>query len=129
MINKIDKNADRKIRAKRVRRKVSGTPSVPRLNVFRSLSNISCQIIDDTKGVTLVSASSLDKDLKETLKHGGNIEAAKVIGKTVAEKALKAGICDVVFDTSNFPTHIPVNSSPASLILSLSLSHQNAGWV
>ena len=102
MINKIDKNADRKIRAKRVRRKVSGTPKVPRLNVFRSLSNISCQIIDDTKGVTLVSASSLDKDLASSLKGKTKQEVAFVVGEAVAKKALAAKIKTVVFDRAGY---------------------------
>ena len=88
-----------------IRVKISGTSEAPRLAVYRSTKHIYAQIIDDTKHVTLVSASSLDKDLKETLNHGGNIEAAKVIGKTVAEKALKVGIKDVVFDRGGFLYH------------------------
>ena len=88
-----------------IRVKISGTSEAPRLAVYRSTKHIYAQIIDDTKHVTLVSSSSLDKDLKETLNHGGNIEAAKVIGKTVAEKALKAGIKDVVFDRGGFLYH------------------------
>ena len=88
-----------------IRVKISGTSEAPRLAVYRSTKHIYAQIIDDTKHVTLVSASSLDKDLKETLNPGGNIEAAKVIGKTVAEKALKAGIKDVVFDRGGFLYH------------------------
>lgn len=88
-----------------LRVKLSGTSEAPRLAVYRSTKHIYAQIIDDTKHVTLVSASSLDKDLKETLKHGGNIEAAQLIGKTVAEKALKAGIEDVVFDRGGFLYH------------------------
>ena len=103
MINKINKNEDRKIRAKRVRNKVSGTPERPRLNVFRSLSQIYCQAIDDVNGVTLASSSSKVKELG--LKHGGNIEAAKVVGADVAKKALAKGIEGVVFDRGGFLFH------------------------
>jgi len=78
----------RKARHTRVRNKVSGTNETPRLNVFRSNSNIFAQIIDDTKGVTLVSASSIDKELK--LENGGNVEAARKVGKLIAERAKKS---------------------------------------
>ena len=105
MVKKVGSNVARLRRHQRVRKNISGTSERPRLNVFRSLSNIYAQIIDDTKGVTLVSASSLDKDLKEQLKHGGNIEAAKVVGEAVAKKALKAGVECVVFDRGGFLYH------------------------
>ena len=90
MIRKVSRNVMRKARHERVRAKVHGTSAVPRLNVFRSNSNIFAQIIDDEAGVTLVSASSLDKDLK--LENGSNIEAATKVGEAIAEKAKKVKI-------------------------------------
>lgn len=103
MIKKPNKNVARLRRHKRVRKLISGTPSRPRLCVFRSLNNIYAQIIDDTNGVTLCSASSLDASLKET--YGGNKEAAKAVGKLIAEKALEKGIKSVVFDRGGFIYH------------------------
>ncbi len=94
-------NASRKAvirRHLRLRQKISGTADRPRLNVFRSLNHIYAQIIDDEKGMTLVSANSLDKEFKEKLSYGGNIEAAKLVGELVAKKALAKGIETVVFD-------------------------------
>ena len=95
MVNRPDTKKARIQRHKRVRGKVSGTADCPRLCVYRSTSNIYAQIIDDVKGVTLVSASSLDKSIEG---NGGNKEAAKAVGKLVAERAKEAGITDVVFD-------------------------------
>ena len=103
MINKVSRNQMRIMRDERVRSKISGTSEVPRLCVFRSNKNISCQIIDDENGVTLVSASSLDKDLN--IANGGNVEAAKLVGKSIAEKAKKAKIKTVVFDRSGYLYH------------------------
>ena len=103
MINKTSRNEARKARHARIRNKVSGTSELPRLCVFRSLKNISAQIIDDEKGVTLVSASSLDKDL--SIKNGGNIEASKLVGALVAKKAKKAKIEKVVFDRGGYLYH------------------------
>ena len=103
MIKKVSRNDVRKARHTRVRNKVSGSSETPRLNVFRSNSNIFAQIIDDTKGVTLVSASSIDKDLK--IENGGNIEAARKVGKLIAERAKKAKISDVVFDRGGYLYH------------------------
>lgn len=103
MIKKIGSNVARKRRHMRVRKKISGTPECPRLNVFRSLKNIYVQIIDDTTGTTLVSASTLDESLKGT--YGGNKEAARAVGKLIAEKALAAGIKDVVFDRGGYVYH------------------------
>jgi len=88
-----------------MRKKVVGTTERPRFNVFRSLNNIYAQIIDDTKGITLVSASTLDKELKDNPGHGGNKEAAKLVGKLVAEKAVAAGIKQVVFDRGGYIYH------------------------
>ena len=95
MINRKDTNAARIKRHQRVRKNISGTAERPRLNVYRSLNNIYAQVIDDVKGVTLVAASSMDKGFEG---YGGNVEAAKAVGKAVAEKALAAGIKTVVFD-------------------------------
>ena len=95
MVNRPDTKKARIQRHKRVRGKVSGTADCPRLCVYRSTNNIYAQIIDDVKGVTLVSASSLDKSIEG---NGGNKEAAKAVGKLIAERAKKAGITDVVFD-------------------------------
>ena len=103
MISKLNKNAQRKNRHLRVRKKVFGTKKVPRLNVYRSTTNIYAQIIDDETRTTLVSASSLDKDLK--IKNGSNVEAAKVVGKAIAEKATKAKITKVVFDRGGYLYH------------------------
>lgn len=103
MINKTSRNEARKARHARIRNKVSGTSELPRLCVFRSLKNISVQIIDDEKGVTLVSASSLDKDLN--IKNGSNIEASKLVGALVAKKAKKAKIEKVVFDRGGYLYH------------------------
>lgn len=93
----------RAIRQKRVRKNVHGTPEKPRLSVFRSNKNISAQIIDDVNGVTLVSASSLEKELG--LEHGGNKEAAKKVGEVVAKRAQEKGIEDVAFDRGGFLYH------------------------
>ena len=90
-------------RHRRLRAKLAGTTEAPRLAVYRSTKHIYAQIIDDVKGVTLVSASSMDKDLKIT--NGGNIEAAKLVGKSIAEKANKANIKTVVFDRSGYLYH------------------------
>ncbi len=92
-------------RHQRVRMKISGDASCPRLAVYRSTKHIYAQMIDDVKGVTLCSASSVDKDLKEKLSHGGNIDAAKVVGEAIAKKALKAGINECVFDRGGFLYH------------------------
>ena len=105
MITKINKNKDRLKRHKRVRAKVKGTAETPRLSVYRSLTNIYAQLIDDEKNVTVCSASSVDKDLKEKLAHGGNIEAAKVVGEAIAKKALAKGVECVVFDRGGFLYH------------------------
>lgn len=92
-------------RQNRIRKKVSGTSERPRLNVFRSTGNIYAQVIDDSKGVTITAASTLDKDVKEGLKATGNIEAAKKVGAAVAKKALEKGVKDVVFDRGGYIFH------------------------
>ena len=86
----------------RVRKKIAGTNERPRLNVFRSNKNMYAQIIDDAKGVTLVSASTLDKDLRDQIEKGGGKAAAKMVGEAIAKKALAAGIEDVVFDRGGY---------------------------
>ena len=102
MVSRKDSNKARLTRHKRVRAKISGTPERPRLCVYRSLANISAQIIDDVNGVTLVSASSLEKDFEN---YGGNQDAAKLVGKKIAERALEKGIKDVVFDRGGYVYH------------------------
>ena len=105
MISKKSSNAQRIKRHLRVRKNISGTPNRPRLNVYRSLSNIYAQVIDDVAGKTLVSASSLDKEIKEKVSYGGNKEAAKEVGLLVAKRALDAGIKAVVFDRGGYVYH------------------------
>jgi len=102
MIIKPDTNAQRKKRHKRVRSKISGTPERPRLNVFRSEKHIYAQVIDDINGMTLCSASSVDKDFKGS---GSNKEAARKVGKKVAERAVSKGIENVVFDRGGYIYH------------------------
>lgn len=102
MINKIDKNQERQRRHARVRKHVAGTADCPRLVVYRSLSNIYAQIIDDTKGVTLCSASTLEKSLGAELKGKTKQEQATVIGKTIAERAKEKKISRVVFDRGGY---------------------------
>ena len=102
MIKRPNTNAQRLKRHKRVRAKISGTPEMPRLNVFRSETNIYAQIIDDTVGNTLVAASTLQKDVKAELEKTNNVEAAACLGKVIAEKAKEKGITEVVFDRGGF---------------------------
>jgi large subunit ribosomal protein L18 len=102
MIRKIEKKEIRRRIHMRIRRKLSGTAERPRLAVFRSVAHIYAQVIDDSKGATLVSASSVDKDART---NGGNVAAAKAIGKLVAEKAKEKGIKSVVFDRGGYQYH------------------------
>ena len=102
MVTRHDSNKARKHRHVRVRGKISGTAERPRLNVFRSAKHIYAQVIDDVKGVTLVSASSMDKDFEG---NGGNKEAARKVGMTVAKRALEHGISEVVFDRDGYLYH------------------------
>ena len=101
MIKNKSRNELRKIRHARVRNKVSGTSECPRLNVFRSNSQIFAQVIDDEKGVTLGSSSSLSLKLE----NGGNVEGAKLVGKDIAEKCKAAKITKVVFDRGGYQYH------------------------
>ena len=102
MIKRPNTNAQRLKRHKRVRSKISGTPEMPRLNVFRSEANIYAQVIDDVSGKTLAAASSLDKAIEG---YGGNIAAATAVGKLVAERAKAKGIETVVFDRGGYLYH------------------------
>ena len=102
MIAKIDKNADRKKRHERVRVKISGTPACPRLCVYRSLNNIYAQIIDDVKGVTLVTASTLDKEIKGTFDGKDKKAQAFAVGELLAKKALAKNITTIVFDRGGY---------------------------
>ncbi|HKW55951.1 MAG TPA: 50S ribosomal protein L18 [Candidatus Acidoferrum sp.] len=104
-VRKISKNAHRVRIHERVRQRVAGTAERPRLSVYRSLGHIYAQVIDDLSGKTLVSASSVGGATKKNLKGGGNIAAAKVIGKTVAERAKAAGVVKVVFDRGGYRYH------------------------
>lgn len=105
MFHKIDKNIGRVARHKRVRKNLSGTPEKPRFNVYRSTNNIYVQVIDDVNRVTLVSASTLDKAIKEQLESTGNKEAARLVGKIAAERAIEKGIKEVVFDRGGYIYH------------------------
>ena len=102
MVKKPDTNKARIKRHKRVRSKISGTAECPRLNVFRSTNNIYAQLIDDVKGVTLASASTLDKDFDG---YGGNKDAARKVGQLIAKKAADKGITEVVFDRGGYIFH------------------------
>lgn len=102
MFKKPDRNKIRKIRHARVRKRVSGTSETPRLCVFRSTKNIYAQIIDDSKGHTLVAASTLDEQLREQLSNTDKKAASKLVGKLVAERALEAGVKKVVFDRGGY---------------------------
>lgn len=103
MIKKESRNKARIARHKRIREKVYGTAEMPRLNVFRSNKNIFAQIIDDEKSITLVSASSIDKELK--LENGGNVEAAAKVGELLAKRAKEAKITKVTFDRGGYLYH------------------------
>ena len=102
MFKKRDRNEVRVIRHARVRKKISGTPEMPRLCVYRSNKSIYAQVIDDTKGVTLVSASTLDPAIKGQLDEQNKTGASQLVGKLVAERAIAAGIKDVVFDRGGY---------------------------
>ncbi|MDO4712125.1 MAG: 50S ribosomal protein L18 [Peptostreptococcaceae bacterium] len=105
MFKRIDKNANRIARHKRVRKHVVGTPERPRLNVFRSTNHIYAQLIDDVNRVTLVSASTLDKEIKSAVQNTGNKEAAKKVGELVAKRAIEKGHKVVVFDRGGYIYH------------------------
>ena len=102
MIKNVNKNEERKMRATRVRAKISGTPERPRLNVFRSLNNIYAQVIDDVKGVTIASASTMDKNIAKSIEGKTKQEAAFIVGQTIAKNAKEKGISKVVFDRAGY---------------------------
>ncbi len=101
----IDRGLRRKIRHERIRKRIFGTPDRLRLNVYRSLKHIYAQIIDDTKGHTLVSASTLEPDIREKIKGLSKTERAKIVGKVLAERAIAQGITKVVFDRGGYKYH------------------------
>ena len=105
MINQRNRKEHTQKRHRRVRLKIEGTSESPRLAVYRSGKHIYAQIIDDVNGVTLASASSVEKDLRTKMAHGGNIDGAKAVGEAIAKKALKLKIKDVVFDRGGFLYH------------------------
>ena len=102
MLQMVSKNVTRQRVHGRIRVRVVGRQQVPRLNVYRSLNHIYAQVIDDAHGHTLVSASTRDKEIRKTSKTGGNVAAAKVVGKVLAERAKAAGISSVVFDRGGY---------------------------
>ncbi|WP_044641894.1 50S ribosomal protein L18 [Risungbinella massiliensis] len=104
MITKQDRNKKRKKRHLRVRKKITGTTQVPRLNVFRSSKNIYAQLIDDLQGVTIVSASTLDPEVAGD-KSGATVEAATAVGQLIAKRALEKGLKEVVFDRGGYIYH------------------------
>ena len=104
MLTQISKNGTRRRGHDRIRKKVLGTAERPRLNVYRSLNHIYVQVIDDLKGVTLVSASTAEGQ-KEARNSGGNVASAKTVGKTIAERAKAKGISKVVFDRGGYIYH------------------------
>lgn len=105
MLHVESKNKLRQARHLRARKKIVGTEARPRLNVYRSLQHVYAQIINDETGVTLASASTIDKELSAKVEYGGNIEAAKVVGEAIAKRALAKGITQVVFDRGGYIYH------------------------
>ena len=104
-VRKLSRDEQRQRVHARVRTRVSGTPERPRLSVYRSVGHIYAQVIDDRSSRTLVSASSIDKEVKKNLKGGGNIASAKAVGKIIAERAKAAGVSKVVFDRGGYKYH------------------------
>ena len=102
MFKKVDRQAVRTRKHSAIRNKITGTAERPRLSVYRSTNNIFVQLIDDVNGVTLAAASSVDKELRAGIVNGGNVEAAKTVGKVLAERATAKGITAIVFDRSGY---------------------------
>ena len=102
MITKLNKNADRLARHARVRKKISGTPDAPRMDVYRSTNHIYVQIIDDTTGNTLVACSTVEKAIAEMVADKTKVEAAKIVGEEAAKRAIAKGITEVVFDRGGY---------------------------
>jgi large subunit ribosomal protein L18 len=105
VIKREDRRELRLVRHRRIRKKISGTPERPRLSVYRSEKHIYAQIIDDVNGRTIVAASTVEKVLREKLQKTWNVDAAKEVGKLIAERAIAKGIKDVVFDRGGFKYH------------------------
>ena len=105
MITPLDRSSERRRIHRRIREKISGNSSRPRLCIFRSLKYIYAQIIDDAQGKTLVAASTAEKGVRGELKQGGNIQASKRVGKAIAERAKAKGIASVVFDRGGYLYH------------------------
>jgi len=105
MLTQVSREARRQQVHVRLRKRVHGAVEAPRLSVYRSSNHIYAQVVDDTRGNTLVSASSLDKEIRETLKVGGNLAAAKLVGQALAKRAKEAGIARVVFDRGGYAYH------------------------
>jgi large subunit ribosomal protein L18 len=104
-VRKLSRNAHRERIHQRMRRRMAGTSERPRLCVYRSLKHIHAQIVEDRTGRTLAAASSVDKEVRKQVKGGGNIAAAKVVGKAIAERARAAGVEKVVFDRGGYQYH------------------------
>jgi large subunit ribosomal protein L18 len=105
MITPIDRSSERRRIHRRIRAKISGNATRPRLCVYRSSKYVYAQIVDDTQGKTLAAASTAEKDLRGDLKHAGNMQASKVVGKAIAERARAKGIETVVFDRGGYLYH------------------------
>ncbi|MGL6115455.1 50S ribosomal protein L18 [Cetobacterium sp. SF1] len=102
MFKKVNRDAIRRRKHLSIRNKISGTAERPRLSIYRSNNNIFAQLIDDVNRVTIVATSTIDKEIKANVKHGGNVEAAKLVGKSIAERAVAKNITTVVFDRSGY---------------------------
>ena len=102
MFKRVNRDAIRRRKHLSIRSKISGTAERPRLSIYRSNNNIFAKLVDDVNGVTLVSASTIDKEIKGNVKHGGNIESAKLVGKAIAERAVAKEISVIVFDRSGY---------------------------
>ncbi len=105
MLQMVSKDTARRRIHTRIRTRADGHAQTPRLNVFRSLKHIYAQVVDDATGHTLVAASTRDAEIRKTLKSGGNVSAAKVVGQVVAQRAITAGIPGVVFDRGGYAYH------------------------
>ena len=105
MITKADKNKSRLKRRFRIRKKINGTAARPRLSVFRSSKHIYAQLIDDVAGVTIVSASTVDKEIATAIGNGGNVESAAKVGEAIAKRAVAKGVTEVVFDRGGYLYH------------------------
>ena len=101
----LSKDQTRQRRHQRIRKRLQGTGEKPRLSVYKSLNNIYAQLVDDVAGKTILSASTLQKDIRTAVKHGGNLDAAKKVGASLAQKALDKKITNVVFDRGGFRYH------------------------